>query len=161
MMCFNHTSICPLLIQLECRPSQGTESTGDEGEVKTELGWVFQLLNEAPRHVDLRFAIYDAKCTAYRDVHLAKLSTDSRVEVFEKHQRSTLWVAYFDFIVKKYDNLPDFTVFCHGDNVAWHRHHTMSSVVDLLMRLVTAGKMPDYVSLGEQVETDWLADVEG
>ena len=39
-------------------------------------------------------------------------------------------MAYLDYIVKYYDSLPEFTLFCHGHYIDWHQRNPIDKIIN-------------------------------
>lgn len=56
--------------------------------------------------------------------------------------------AYLSYIIKYYDNLPEYTLFVHGHNVDWHQYIPLIDIIKKYnQKILQNENIPEYVNI--------------
>eukprot|EP00966_Prymnesium_polylepis_P319783 7376210-Prymnesium_polylepis.1 len=65
----------------------------------------------------------------------------------------------FDYCARDYATLPEYTLFLHGHDVAWHQKLSVARVLELLGHVLCGSapdSRPEYVNVNDRLRDDWM-----
>jgi len=119
-----------------------------------DMGWVTPLMSGQP---GIRLYIYEC------GVHPLPLDVweHPNVTVVNKSgplANTTFFYTFMDFVERRYDKLPTYTLFLHAHDVAYHRHASIAQTVRMCYA-ISLQQSVDYVNVGDAVVNTWYSSV--
>jgi len=81
----------------------------------------------------------------YRPIIISKTKQDA--DIYQSKNIGCEASAYFEYIIKYYNDLPDFVVFVHGHETAWHQH---GRIQDILNSFTFDENTPRYYNFNKE-----------
>ena len=121
---------------------------------RENVSWMLPLLASRP---NLRIIVYDCGVEPLP----SELATYPRFEL--RNKRGPLapvpfFYGVFDYCSRDYDSLPDYTLFLHGHDTAWHQKLSIDRLLELLGLVLGAAEGPplEYANLNDRLKDDWI-----